>query len=117
MFGATRNTRVQNPVLSVAAGGGATCAVTNVGNAFVPQCWSSDSLVSGGAKLDGQPNPLPSAASTGPRFAFSAGAAHTCYVNVAQSPARLECFGTGGRGRLGGGSIADSPTPVPVLDR
>jgi hypothetical protein len=117
VFGPTRNTKIQRPVVSVAAGGHATCAVTHDNTSYIPYCWSSDPLVSGGAKLDGQPNPFPTAPDTGPQFALSAGASHTCYVDASQSPPRLACFGLGDRGRLGNGSIVSSATPVLVIDR
>jgi hypothetical protein len=111
------DSRLHKPVVEVAAGGHATCAVAHDGTSYIPYCWSSDSLVSGGAKLDGQPNPFPIAPDTGPQFVFSAGASHTCYVDASQSPPRLACFGLGDRGRLGNGSIVSSATPVLVIDR
>jgi hypothetical protein len=113
---------LHRPIASVAAGGHATCAVVNDSGTYRPYCWSSDSLVAGMAtpatpqNLDGKPNPLPP--STGAaQPAFSAGASHTCYVDATQTPPRLACFGLGARGRLGDGSIADSPIPVLVIDR
>jgi hypothetical protein len=106
---------LQRPVESVAAGGHATCAVVNDNGTHRPYCWSSDPLVSGGVNVNGRPNALPSSGAAG--FAFSAGAAHACYVDASAAPPRLACFGLGARGRLGHGSIADSATPVLVVDR
>jgi hypothetical protein len=111
---------LHRPIDSVAAGGHATCAVVSDSGTYRPYCWSSDPLVAGHAtaatqNLDGKPNPFPSGSAPGQ--AFAAGAAHTCYVDAVQSPPRLACFGLGARGRLGNGSLADSPTPVLVLDR
>jgi hypothetical protein len=111
------DSRLHKPVVAVAAGGHATCAVAHDGASDIPYCWSSDSLVSGGPALTGQPNPFPPAPDIGPQFVFSAGASHTCYVDASQTPARLACFGLGARGRLGNGSIADSANPVLAIDR
>jgi hypothetical protein len=111
------DSRLHKPVVAVAAGGHASCAVAHDNTSYIPYCWSSDPLVSGGPTVTGQPNPLPLAPDTGSQFAFSAGASHTCYVDASQTPPRLACFGAGARGRLGNGSIADSATPVLVIDR
>jgi hypothetical protein len=105
---------LHRPVDSVAAGGHASCAVVIDNGTYRPFCWSSDSLIAGGASLDGRPNALPSSTA---RPVFSSGASHTCYVDASQTPPRLACFGLGARGRLGNGSIVDSATPVLAIDR
>jgi hypothetical protein len=110
------SSKVTKPVLAISGGGHATCAMEDDG-AWVLSCWSSDPLVAGGGVVTGEPNALPSAPRAGARYVFSAGAAHTCLVDVTLGPPRLKCFGSGARGRLGNGGTGSSPTPVPVVDR
>lgn len=100
------------PILALSAGDQATCALEGDAAGNPLSCWSSNALVAGGLSTI-EPNDVVVAAGS-----FSAGALHTCYVDAVASPARLKCFGTGSRGRLGGGGTNDSAAPgVPVLDR
>ncbi len=118
IFAPTLSAKVKKPVLAISGGGHATCAVEADAGAHLLSCWSSDPLVAGGAIVNGEPNPVASAlAGPGLPPAVSAGAAHTCFVDAAAAPAKLKCFGAGGRGRLGDGAGATSTSPVLVLDR
>lgn len=116
----TPSVRVQKkPIVRLAAGDRATCAVEDDA-AWKLSCWSSDPLVAGGAGVPGEANPVASAPLAAAPVAVSAGALHTCYVAPVGTPVaipKLHCFGTGGRGRLGNGTGADSAGPVLVIER
>lgn len=114
ILGPTENTRVKKAIVRLAGGDHATCAMENDpgGGGNVLSCWTADGQLL--ATTTGEPIQI--AASTSD-YAFSAGAAHVCFVDAVQTPARLKCFGAGARGALGDGGTAGSLAPVLVVDR
>jgi hypothetical protein len=116
LLGPTLNGRVKKPILRLAAGDHATCAMEDDagGGGRALSCWTSDALLLGTSNT-GEPIHVTASVAD---YAFSAGGAHVCFVDALQSPARLKCFGAGARGQLGNGGTASSPlSPVLVVDR
>lgn len=114
LLGPTLNGRVKKPILDLAAGDHATCAVEDDagGGGRALGCWTADA----GLVVTPTGEPIHVTAATTP-YAVSAGGAHVCFVDTLQSPARLKCFGAGARGQLGNGTHSGSLSPVLVLDR
>ncbi len=95
--------------VAVSAGGGHTCAMTSTGRV---QCWGKNF----GGELDDVGNwtnaLTPVMVSGLDEVVFiSAGENHTCAVI---SNGRIECWGEGFSGQLGGGSTTETLTPVTV---
>lgn len=115
-LGPTLNDKVKKPILRLAAGDHATCAMEDDagGGGRALSCWTGDAVLLG-ASNTGEPIHVTASVAD---YAFSAGGAHVCFVDTLQSPARLKCFGAGAQGQLGNGGTASSPlAPVLVVDR
>ena len=105
-------------VISLAAGGGFSCALNDGGNV---QCWGGNGA---GELGDGQssraepfranPNDLTSTILTGPAIAIAAGLAHACAV---MQDTTVRCWGNNSHGQLGtaAASPPSSNTPVTVM--
>ncbi len=98
---------LDRPVVSLAAGGDHTCAMTEGGDV---SCWGTGArgqLGYGNTLSIGDDEP-PSAAGAVPLgvavSSITAGSSHTCAVTLG---AQLSCWGAGGEGRLGYGNLND----------
>lgn len=97
--------------MQVSAGEDHTCAIDPGGAAW---CWGSgeSGRLGRGSTTDSLvPVRVTTSQMQEPLVAISAGAAHTCAVDVNGKP---WCWGAGGAGRLGRGSTTGSTTPVEV---
>lgn len=97
-------------LVTLAAGGAHTCALTAEGAAF---CWGANRVGELGNRSEA-PSPLPVAVSMpqGVRFsALAAGTAHTCALTTAGA---AWCWGANENGQLGNGGSNASSQPVAV---
>jgi alpha-tubulin suppressor-like RCC1 family protein len=87
-----------------------SCALTTDGRAF---CWGNNILGElGNGSAAGSPTPVEVGSGGGLRFASLAGGGwFTCGL-LANGAG--QCWGSGARGRLGGGVLENAPTPRPV---
>lgn len=98
-------------LLSVSAGGAHTCGVSV---AFEGWCWGANTSGQIGAGTSGGVRPTPTAV-VGPRLAsISAGGRHTCAIAVEPTFPRVYCWGAGGSGQLGGGTLRDASLPQAI---
>jgi alpha-tubulin suppressor-like RCC1 family protein len=98
-------------VVSLAAGGDHTCALTATGDAW---CWGSNSNGQLGRGTIGGQSATPMMVMGGLKFAsLSAGGAHTCGVTLDGS---IYCWGANGGGQLGDGTQTDRGAPVRVVE-
>lgn len=94
---------------AIAAGDEHTCALTHEGAAL---CWGDNLLGRAGQPADVERVPIPAPVHTELRFTqISAGSLHTCAL---AADGRAFCWGFGGFGQLGGGTMRSSHTPVAV---
>ena len=101
---------------AIAAGFGATCAVTKAGDA---RCWGLDGYgqLGNGTTTSDRPNPTPVDV-TGPTgrvtelaMGSEAGSLHTCALTSAGG---VMCWGSTGHGEMTSPATTDSLIPVPV---
>jgi len=101
---------------AIAAGFGATCAVTKAGDA---RCWGLDGYgqLGNGTTTSDRPNPTPvdvtglTGRVTELAMGSEAGSLHTCALTSAGG---VMCWGYNASGQLGDGSTTDSSRPVAV---
>ena len=94
-------------VVSLATGGGHTCAVTSAG---AVACWGRDDfgqLGDGGTANQGAPTPvIPSASQPVQMSTIAAGTSHTCALTV---DGQTFCWGRGDSGQLGSPPVTSGP--------
>ncbi len=96
------------PVISVAAGRGFTCAAVESGKVY---CWGSPGDGQLGVDVLGdQPLPIEVTGVTG-AVGVTARWGHACAWLTDET---VTCWGEGSRGQLGNGTFEDQPMPVPV---
>jgi alpha-tubulin suppressor-like RCC1 family protein len=96
-------------VVALGAGGYHTCAITSTG---AVQCWGSNNTGQIGYKSSAQI--LTPIDVTGLGSGVVAVAAGTDFACALTSTGAVECWGHDGHGKLGDGSLFDSPVPVGV---
>jgi alpha-tubulin suppressor-like RCC1 family protein len=96
---------------SVSAGWGFACALTTVGAAY---CWGNADTEGGPVPGTAMQRRIPSPVPGGLTFAsLSAGFTHVCGVTTSGA---VYCWGENA-GRLGNGSVGDSPSPVKAVSQ
>jgi alpha-tubulin suppressor-like RCC1 family protein len=96
-------------VVSIAAGGSSTCALTNAGAVL---CWGANSSGQlGDGTTTQRATPVPVVGLGNGITQITPGSTHTCAIN---STGRAFCWGSNSNGRLGDGSTDHRHTPVVV---